>query len=161
MGYKNKVFSEMAKEFGKDIGKAARVSGKFVKDAFLTEIIPRKFKSKLKDKSKLNNYNPDFYVKNVRYSLKFGAGVLGGCTLAYFLRNTDLLTMSGLAIPFAVGGVTDANYGMGDYTGYHISSRKHDSYLPPAAWPIEFVYNAAGGISTYFSNLHNRALKRI
>ncbi len=140
MGYKNKVFSEMAKELGKDIGKAARVSGKFMWDALRTEFVPREKKTKLK------NYDPpEFYLKAARPFLKMFGGFLAGSASIVLTNSPDLTNAALKANPFYVYGLADGMYEA-------VEAKDNNVSLPPATLLIELPYSC-------FSNLRKRIQK--
>jgi hypothetical protein len=137
MSYKSKILLEMPREKGRDLFKAVKATGKFVKDAFLTELVPRELKSKLK------NYDPSYsYIKVVRPSLKFWGTVIGGTASLFLGKNPDLPAAALRAQPVYIYGFVDFGYDLADFKG-------SESYLPPATLLIEGGYKAF----SYFSNL--------
>jgi len=141
MSYKNKLLLELMKAAGRDFSNVALESGKFIKDAFLTEVVPRELKPKLK------NYDPPSgYLKTIRPFFKMFGGLLAGSAAILLSNDSDLSTAMLRASPFYI-------YGLGDGGYEAIDGRKADAYLPPATFAIELPYS-------YFSNLHRRAKLR-
>jgi hypothetical protein len=141
MSYKNRLFLELMKEAGEDLTNVARASGKFIKDAVLTEVVPRELKSNLR------NYSPpDFYLKAIRPSLKFWATFLGGTASVFLGKNTNLGTAAFRAQPIYIYGFADFGYDLADF-------KQSEYYLPPATLLVEGGYKAY----SYVSDLCKRA----
>ncbi len=120
----------MTKQFGKNIVK-------FVKDAFLTEVVPRELKSKLK------NYDlPEGYLKIARPFLKMYGGFLVGSASIVLMNSPDLSNAVLRATPFYAYGLADGMYEA-------VESRDNNMSLPPATLFIELPYSC-------FSNLYKR-----
>jgi len=129
------------KEAGRDLSNVVRVSGKFIKDAFLTEVVPRELKLKLK------NYDPPKgYLKAVRPFLKMYGGFLAGSVSILMSKDSGLPTAMLRANPFYIYGFGDGIYDL-------LDTKKYETSLPPATLAIEMPFS-------YLSNLHKKTKLR-
>lgn len=130
MHYKGKMLLEIPGEAGRDLMKAVKATGKFIKDAIMTEVVPGELKSKLK------NYNPpEGYIKAVRPFLKiYGGFFLSGSASILLSKNADLSTAFLRANPFYL-------YGLGDGCYDVLNFGRSESSLPPATLAIEIPYS--------------------
>lgn len=142
MNYKNKIIFELIKEATIDISKIAKQSGKFIRDAFLTEIVPRELKSKLK------NYEPpQKYLKVIRPFLKAYGGFLAGFASIFLSKDPDLSTSMLKANSLFIYGLGDGIYDL-------LEKERVNDYFPPATLCIELPYN-------YISNLYKRSRAKL
>lgn len=153
MGYKSNLLSRMAEVLAEDAEPIIRGTNgisksvwKFVKDAFLTEVVPKELKSKLK------NYDPDSnYIRKVRPALK----IMGqtGVIVPLVTLTKDLPNTTQNVIMWSSFGC-----GFVDFAYEFADSLKNpkDPYLAPATWPIELGYNIIKDTRDYFSDLGKR-----
>jgi len=146
MDRKNKKFLDAVNRIGKGIGNATIKTGKFFKDAVLTEFVHKEFKPSLGD------YNPsETYVDSIRAPLKlFGSGLIGaGGILGHVLTNNPDYSIAGVTL-FVLGWM-DSFYDQFDSQTEGFEARaKKQPYFPPAIAPLETLHTLGPAIRDEF-----------